>query len=163
MTPPTSLVKALAAYDPLLRLRFAEASQIWLIERRMPPRAPEFLAALRPPTSIAATEDHALVRAAHDRYDSLRAGYFPLFSIPPAQIHETDRLMGALRAMDAQAQGGFAAINAALDAEHAQWYAAKERERHNATHALAGEAADFVMLRNKQRVFVPESITAESG
>lgn len=130
MTPPASLVRALHAYDDFLRCRWAKASQQWFIERRMPVRHPDFLAELRPPP------DNTL---AFDRSEGLKAGYFPLFTVPAAAIHQTERVMASLRVWDAETQGSFRAINQRLDAAHEAWEAerVKERESFSADHAVA--------------------------
>lgn len=154
MTPPPTLVKALAAHDSRLRCRWAKASRQWFIERRMPERHPDFMAELRPP--VAETEgmeaaERATARLHADRYESLQAGYWPAFTVPRAAIFQTERVMTSLREWDGH-QGGFAAINARLDASQAQWEAARRKERDDFTLSKAEDAWEHGQWQSGNRI-----------
>lgn len=143
MTPPGSLVKAVRAHDPTLRVRWAVASKQWFIEERMPERHPDFLAELKPPADDP---------VAFDRYEAMRAGYYPRFTVPREAIHQTDRVMASLRQWDAATAGGFAAINRTLDDAQAAWQAAREKERNDYTLTRAEAAADHMLWQAGHRL-----------
>lgn len=143
MTPPAALTKALRRHDSALKCVWGAASKQWLIGRKMPARHPDFVAELRPPSER--LEDQ-------DRFECIKAGYFPLFTVPAERIHETERVMAGLREWDAATVGGFKEINRRLDEAQEAWEASVAKERQTFCQEAAGEAYDRLAWLQGNRI-----------
>ena len=143
-TPEPSFVADLAAYDASLRCRWGVHSQRWLIERKMPPRSPAWLA--ERPLNPFGTGPRA-----KDLWAGWREGYVHVLSVDPSLLHW--RLVApALAETDRQQAGSWEALNRQMDAVDAQAVqraqtrelAFDEAVMHGAGPARQREARGFV-------------------
>jgi hypothetical protein len=152
-TPPKSLVRAVHAYDPRLRVRWAHASHRWSIECRMPARHPEFLRMVKPPTLV----DTTTAKIAVDRYEAMQASYFPVLTVPKDQGHRVEDIIAAIRENDAAAQGSMTKINDALDAAQALWEAQQAKAQKTYVEDRAAEADTLVQWAGGHKIATPMS------
>lgn len=136
-TPEPSFVADLAAYDASLRCRWGVHSQRWLIERKMPPRSPAWLA--ERPLNPFGTGPRA-----KDLWAGWREGYVHVLSVDPSLLHW--RLVApALAETDRQQAGSWEALNRQMDAVDAQADAQRQRTVDTWVEAASHEAADRLM------------------
>ena len=151
--PPEGFARDLRGYDPLLRCRWARHQQIWFIERKLPgERHPQWFAERPSPWG---TSKRSL-----DLWEGWKEGYVHVLSVPPALLHWR-LVQEELVRCDAERAGGFAALNAELDAEEAKWQAAVDRERMNFCEAAARESHDRIQWMSGNRIATPHGAKDE--
>ena len=131
-TPPHGFVRHLQAYDPRLRVRWAVRTTRWVIERQMPERSRAWL-----------TERPSPYKSPRglDLWDGWRAGYIHVMGVDPEML-VWELVEPALAEADTQVQGGFAALNAKLDALEAEREAAADKTIDNWAEAGSHESCD---------------------
>jgi len=147
MTPPSSFVKDLAAYDPALRCRFGRHMQKWLIERKLEIRNPAWLAE-RPLNPFG----HGA--RAKDLWAGWREGYVHVLTVPP-DLLAWSIVAPHLAAVDREQAGGWQALIQRIEDADAVLEAQRERNVVNWAEATAGEAADVIMWREGHRLATP--------
>jgi len=146
-------LKDLRAYDPCLRVRWGRHTQRWLIERKLAPRNPQFLAETPNPWG----SPRGL-----DLYEGFKEGYVHVMSVHPDLL--AWRLVAPeLARCDAERAGGFEALNAELDAAEERWQAAIDRERRNFCEAAAKESYEDLTWAQGRRIAVKETVKLEQG
>lgn len=150
MTPDPSFVKDLTAYDRQLRVRWGPHTARWLIERRLPPRNPQWIAERPNPFGRSPR--------AKDLWEGWKAGYLHVLSVDRELLH-WQTVAPVLAEADAQQAGGWAALNVKMDAAEAAWEASLDRERVTWQQAAGYEAADMLAWLQGRRVsmFQPEA------
>ena len=158
MTPPTGLVRELRAYDPKLRLRWAERAAEWWIEQPLAKADPELCRALAAklsgqldlalPTS---TERHALAR----RIEAVKAaedGYRAVMFIPAALIHRHDLILRTLYEADITKQGGREGVTRLFDEAAAAFYRERDKERQNYVEGATRDVYDRIQWLSGNRL-----------
>ena len=153
MTPMPGFVKDLHAYDRQLRVRWSTHTSRWLIERKLPPRNPQFLREI----PNAWTSPRGL-----DLYEGITEGYVHVMSVHP-DLLAWSIVAPELSRCDAERAGGFAGLNAELDAAEAQWQAGVDRERQNFLESASRAAHDDLAWADGRRVVVGETLETEAG
>ena len=143
MTPESSLVADLAAYDPKLRVRWASHTGNWFIERKLD-RRPTGFEHVTPPA-----EDAPALR--RDLWAGWREGWLHVLTVSPELCHWRF-IAPELARMDSWRQGSFKAINAQLDADAEAWDAAKDKAIDHWAEGASKDAADHVGWFEKRTV-----------
>lgn len=150
MTPMPGFVRSLKGYDSKLRVRWATHMATWFIERKLPgERHPQWFAERPSPWG---TSKRSL-----DLWEGWKDGYVHVLSVPPDLLHWR-LVQEELVRCDAERAGGFAALNAELDAEEAKWQAAVDRERRNFLESASRASHDDIAWADGRRVAVPVSL-----
>lgn len=152
-TPMPGFVKDLKAYDRLLRCRWGNFTHLWQIERKLPPRNPQFLAEQPNPWG----SPRGL-----DLYEGFKDGYVHVLSVHPDLLAWS--IVGPeLVRCDAHRAGGFEKLNEELDRAEEAWQAEQDKKRENFVQAAAREAHDMLQWRLGNRVVVPGDVTVSDG
>jgi hypothetical protein len=154
MTPPSDFVAKLERFDASLRLRWGSRTQLWIVERKMPPRHKQLLSERPSPWK----SERGL-----DLYDGWRDGYVHVISVHPTMLDE--RVFDALREADTWRQGGMEALAQKLDDLDAAEEAQTDRAVKNFVESAASEAYDRLKWLQKERVAVstPEPQLIDTG
>jgi hypothetical protein len=142
MTPPQALVRALAAHDPKLRLRWWPTSAEWVIEEPVPPRDPDILRTLqrdhveavermrgRLRLAIPGSPSHQATGRQIDAVQAALAGYRAIVFIPAALATQTDLVLEALRDSDLAHRPTVEDFNREMDETAATVAREKDKER----------------------------------
>lgn len=141
-------IRDLRAYDRLLRVRWAEHQGVWFIERKLPPRNPQFLAEQKNPWG----SPRGL-----DLFDGWKDGYVHVLSVHP-DLLAWSVVAPELARCDSQRAGSFDKLNAELDAAEAAWEAEQARTRKTWLEGASRETHDLLAWRQGRRVAVAETV-----
>jgi len=142
-TPDPSFVADLRSYDPSLRVRWARHRHVWLIDKKVRERQPDFLKE-RP-------AEWTRNPGRRDIWESFQDGYVVVLWIHPSELHWS-KVSYWLRRADFQAQGGIEALNRRLDAEQAAEAKTVEREVDNFCETGALQLHDEIAWADGRRV-----------
>lgn len=154
MTPPAAVVDALRRYDPLLRCRWGNHAQRWVIERKVPERVGSRMKLLalpvppKPPDDL--PEKLEAWRRRLERRASWVSGYEDVMFVHPSLLDE--RIVATLAATDSQRAGGFDKLADALDAEDAADEAAADRQVDAYVESASRDAYDRLAWMDGRRV-----------
>ena len=143
MTPDSSFVKDLAAYDPRLRVRFGRHTERWLIERHLPERNPAWVAERPNPFGRSPR--------AKDLWEGWRDGYVHVLTVDRALLN-WQTVAPALAEADVQQAGSWAALNHKMDEAETAWEAALDRERQDWTQQASYDAYDHMAYFEGRRI-----------
>ena len=152
-TPPSGFVKDLRAYDPRLRVRWGQASNMWVIEYHLrDPRHPELLKD-KPPAA-------SRVPMIADTWEGWKDGYIAVGFVPHDRLHWG--LIGeSIRAADLHAQGGRDALIRALDEQDDAYERSQERAEQTTIEAVVADTYDHMKWGGKERVSVPVDVVTD--
>ena len=143
--PPENVTAALARYDPLLRLRWGLRSELWVIERKMPRRHPDFVKSMPSPWKSG---------KGLDIWDGWKEEYLHVMFVHPSLIHNVPLVLKVLSMTDIWLAGGTEELNRKLDEAEAKVEASVDREVENSIEALASDGADMLQWRLGNRIAV---------
>jgi len=144
MNPPREFVSALRAFDPELRIRWAQRTSLWFVERKLPERHRQLLSERPNPWKSP---------RGFDLYDGWKEGWVHVLSVHPTLLDH--RVFDVLAAADSYRQGGFEGINRQLDEAVAKWEHDTDREIKNWNESASKEAAERMPWLQGRRVVVP--------
>ena len=143
MTPMPGFVRDLRAYDPMLRVRWAQHTGQWLIERKLPPRSRQYLRE-QPHTWTSARQ--------RDVWESWKDGYLHVAFVRKDLLH-WPLVEPFLRALDREAQGGtWDQLMTAMDEADEAMEQDRLRAQQNEIEAVTSEAYDDLAWMQKRRV-----------
>ena len=169
MTPPATLVRALAGYDRRLRLRYAEVAEERWIEVPEAPADPELVRALESDYRLQlgllleqAPERHAIAR----RIEAARAardGYRGIMFIPRDLIHDTDTILRALGESDCAKQGNKEAVSRLFDQAADTFYVERAKERRAYVEQGSRDLYDRIAWLSGRRVATSDMAGGETA
>ena len=139
MTLPKGYDKRLRLFDPLLRMRWSQQREEWILERK-----------------CARPIHQGFIEAWSDAAIQNRDGYFELGSYAPRELPNIDRLLNYLRWADTWNMGEDA--DTIADHMDKRWIDAQRRRKahfRDEMGARAGEAYDTLAWQSGARVAVP--------
>jgi hypothetical protein len=145
MTPPSSFVKDLRAYDPLLRVRWGRHTQMWVIERKMREQNPQYVAERPAEWSRSARR--------RDLWEGWREGHVNVMFVHRDLLGTP--VFEALAECDTYRHGGFERYAAKLDAADEAWERSKDRDIQTYTEAAAYDFHDSLAWREGRKIQVP--------
>jgi hypothetical protein len=152
-TPPPSIERDLALYDPRLRLRWGPHTALWYLERKMDARHPQ-LEKERPNPGGTSPRWR-------DIWPGWKDGYAVVMAIHPSRC-TTRIILEALRSTDLHALGGTDALNRRLDAIQEEEDKRLDRELDTFVEAGSRELFDRCQWVGKRKIQVPnDDVTVE--
>lgn len=142
MTPPSSFVKDLQAYDPLLRARYGKFTEKWIIERKMPIHHPQLRREAPKSERSPRMKDLAIGYA---------DGYVHVLSVDPSLL-TWHHVAPALREADLHFAGTWEAYNRRLDEQEAALEAKQDKDQSAWAYETALEAHETIQYREGRRV-----------
>lgn len=150
-TPPPSIERDLALYDPTLRLRWGPNTNLWYLERKMDARHPAMEKERPAPGGTSPRW--------RDIWPGWRDGYAVVMCIHPSLC--TSRfILEALRNSDIHAHDGTAALNRRLDDLQAAEDAAADRMLDTFVEAGSRDLFDRAQWLEKRKVYAPNDEVA---
>lgn len=146
--PPDGLVDNLRRFDPALRLRWGRHQELWLIEVKLPPRAPQLHA--ERPSPIGRTP-HAL-----DWWEGWKDGYLYVTQMRHPIEYPWDFIAAHLKHLSLQADHAKDALLDRLDAAEAAEEAAADRAWQVNNEAAAKQLYDDFAWDQGRRVSLNE-------
>lgn len=141
-TPPPDFVADLQRYDPALRVRWGVRTQLWHLERRLPPRHRQLLAEKPNPWKSP---------KGLDRFDGWKDGYVLVMRVHPSRLHWR-LVVEELTRWDAHLKGGMARLDDEIRRQEEQEEAQQDRYEDDWHRQHARDAADTMQWRLGHRV-----------
>ena len=148
-SPPENTVSELERYDPLLRLRWGIHSELWVIERKMPRRHPDFVKSMPSPWKSV---------KGLDIWDGWKDGYLHVMFAHPSLIQNHQLILQALAGADIWRVGGREELNRKLDEAEIKVEASVDRNIDNYIEAAVSESYDMLQWRLGNRFAMTEPI-----
>ena len=153
-TPSPEFVRQLFLYDPLLRVRWAVRTDMWIIERKMDERHYQLIRERPNPWKSP---------KGFDAFDGWKEGYVHVLTVHPTLLDT--RVFDVLAEADTWRHGGMEKFNDRLDALEAAEEASVDHNIMNWNQSASREAFDRLQwgLGNRIAVTNPEPELRDTG
>ena len=154
MTPPQEMVAKLKRYDPQLRLRWGVRTNMWYIERLLPPLHHQLMTERPNPWKS---------DKGKDLYDGWKEGYVHVLTVHPSLLD--DRVFEHLAEADTWRVGGMTRFSDRLDRIQADMEAEEDRGIKTWQESAARETHDILQWNfgNRMSLARPEPALVDTG
>lgn len=141
--------RILKAYDPLLRMRWSDRRELWLLERKAAYERVDL-------------DPDVYGDREHDTIRQLADGYFTLGVYQPHDLPTVHQLIAYLKSQDVQRMGKTAeAVADELDADYWQRRETRKQQANRKAGEVAGEVWESDRWASGQRVVVPRQLPGQ--